>query len=56
MIASIIDQLNNISHIVHARHRSPTTCVVHAIAGLIASSHQNKKPGLHLDEHAFLAA
>jgi hypothetical protein len=26
------------------------------IAGLIAYSHQEKKPGLHLDEHALLAA
>jgi hypothetical protein len=26
------------------------------IAGLLAYSHQDKKPGLHLDERALLAA
>jgi hypothetical protein len=47
IIESIIDQLNNISQIEHVRHRSPTNFVVHLIAGLIAYSHQDKKPGLH---------
>lgn len=56
IIESIIDQLKNISQIEHTRHRSPTNFVVHLIAGLIAYSHQDKKPGLHLDERALLAA
>ena len=56
IIESIIDQLKNISQIEHSRHRSPVNFVVHLIAGLIAYSHQDKKPGLHLDEHALLAA
>ena len=56
IIESIIDQLKNISQIEHSRHRSPANFVVHLIAGLIAYSHQDKKPGLHLDEHALLAA
>ncbi|GHO55995.1 IS982 family transposase [Ktedonobacter robiniae] len=56
IIESIIDQLKNISQIEHSRHRSPTNFVIHLIAGLIAYSHQEKKPGLHLDEHALLAA
>jgi hypothetical protein len=30
--------------------------VVHLIAGLVVYSHQDKKPGLHLDECALLAA
>jgi hypothetical protein len=30
--------------------------VVHVIAGLVVYSHQDKKPGLHLDECALLAA
>jgi hypothetical protein len=55
-IESIIDQLTPISQIEHARHRSPTNVVVHVIAGLIAYSHQDTKPGLHLDEHSLLAA
>src|SRR5512142_2894840 len=56
IIEAIIDQLKNISQIEHSRHRSPTNFVVHLMAGLIAYSHQDKKPGLHLDEHALLAA
>jgi len=56
IIESIIDQLKNISQIEHSRHRSPVNFVVHLIAGLLAYSHQDKKPGLHLDEHALLAA
>ncbi len=56
IIEAIIDQLKNISHIEHSRHRSPTNFVVHLIAGLVAYTHQDKKPGLHLDEHALLAA
>ena len=56
IIESIIDQLKNISQIEHSRHRSPTNFVVHVLAGLIAYSHQDKKPGLHLDAHPLLAA
>src|SRR2546430_2346476 len=56
IIESIIDQLKNISQIEHSRHRSPTNFVVHLIAGLIAYSHQDKKPSLHLDQHALLVA
>ena len=53
---AIIDQLKNISQIGHYRHRSPINFVVHLIAGLLASSHQEKKLGPHLDEQALLAA
>ncbi len=56
IIECIIDQLKNISQIEHSRHRSPTNFVVHLIAGLIAYSHQEKKPSLHLDERHLLAA
>ncbi len=56
IIECIIDQLKNISQIEHARHRSPVNFVVHLIAGLIAYCHQEKKPGLHFDEHPLLAA
>jgi DDE family transposase len=56
IIESIIDQLKNISQIEHSRHRSPTNFVVHLIAGLLAYSHQEEKPGLHLDERALQAA
>jgi len=56
IIESIIDQLKNISQIEHSRHRSPTNFVVHLLAGLLAYSHQDKKPGLHLDQRLLLAA
>lgn len=56
IIESIIDQLKNSSQIEHSRHRSPTNFVVHLMAGLLAYSHQDKKPGLHLDKRALLAA
>ncbi|HEU5380527.1 MAG TPA: IS982 family transposase [Ktedonobacteraceae bacterium] len=56
IIESIIDQLKNISQIEHSRHRSPTNFVVHLIAGLLAYSHQDKKPSLHLDQRLLLAA
>jgi hypothetical protein len=55
VIESIIDQLKHISQSEHSRHRSPTNVVVHVVAGLIAYSHQDKKPGLHLDERPLLA-
>ena len=56
IIETITDQLKNISQIEHSRHRSPTNFVVHLIAGLLAYSHQDKKPGLHLDQRLRLAA
>lgn len=56
IIESIIDQLKNISQIEHSRHRSPTNFVIHLLAGLLAYSHQEKKPGLHLDQRLWLAA
>ena len=56
IIETIIDQLKHISQIEHARYHSPVNFVVHLIAGLIAYSHQDKKPGLHLDERPLLAA
>jgi hypothetical protein len=56
IIESIIDQLKNISQIEHSRHRSPTNFVVHLLAGLLAYSHQDKKPSLHLNERPLLVA
>lgn len=48
IIETINDQLKNISQIEHSRHRSPTNFLVNVICGLIAYSHQPKKPSLHL--------
>lgn len=49
IIETIIDQLKNISQIEHSRHRSPVNFAVNLLCGLIAYSHQPKKPSLLLD-------
>ena len=48
IIETVNDQLKNISQIEHSRHRSPGNFMVNLIAGLIAYTHQPKKPSLHL--------
>ena len=48
IIETISDQLKNISQIEHTRHRSPANFAVNLLAGLIAYTHQPKKPSLHL--------
>lgn len=42
------DQLKNISQIEHSRHRSPINFLVNLVSGLIAYTHQVKKPSLDL--------
>ncbi len=56
IIESIIDQLKNISETRTFPSPQPLNFVVHLVVGLIAYNHQDKKPGLHLDQHARLAA
>jgi transposase len=46
IIESVIDQLKNISQIEHSRHRSVTSFLVNLLCGLIAYTHQSKKPSL----------
>ena len=48
LIETVIDQLKNISQIQHTRHRSPTNDLVNILAGLVAYTHQPKKPSLKL--------
>ena len=48
IIETINDQLKNISQIEHSRHRSPMNFLVNLISGLIAYTHQPKKPSLDL--------
>jgi transposase len=48
IIETITDQLKNISQIEHTRHRSPANFAVNLLAGLIAYTHQDKKPSLRL--------
>ena len=46
LIETINDQLKNISQIEHTRHRSAVNFAVNLMAGLVAYSHQPKKPSL----------
>ena len=48
IIETVNDQLKNISHIEHSRHRKPANFAVNLIAGLIAYQLQPKKPSLNL--------
>lgn len=48
LIETINDQLKNVSQIAHTRHRSVTNFLVNLLAGLIAYTHQPKKPSLKL--------
>jgi hypothetical protein len=52
IIETINDQLKNISQIEHTRHRKPANFAVNLIAGLIAYTHQAKKPSLTLGDLA----
>lgn len=49
IIETINDQLKNISHIEHSRHRSLSGYMINVISGLIAYTYQPKKPSLNLD-------
>ena len=48
IVESVIDQLKNISQIVHSRHRSISNFLVNLMAGLLAYTFQPKKPALNL--------
>ena len=50
IIETINDQLKNISQIEHSRHRSPINFLVNLVSGLIAYTHQPKKPSLDLTQ------
>ena len=57
VIECVNDFLKNICQIEHTRHRSPKNFMVNLLAGLIAYTHQPKKPSLPLapKDHALLA-
>ena len=44
LIETVNDQLKNISQIEHTRHRSVSNFLINMLSGLIAYSHQEKKP------------
>lgn len=48
LIETITDQLKSISQVAHTRHRSVDNFLVNLVAGLIAYTHQPKKPSLNL--------
>ena len=50
IIETINDQLKNISQVEHTRHRSPANFAVNLLAGLIAYTHQPKKPSIRLPQ------
>ncbi len=56
VIETVIDQLKNISQIEHSRHRSPVNCFINILCGLIAYSHQPKKPGIAMEDHLMASA
>lgn len=56
IIETINDQLKNISQIEHSRHRSIPNFVVNLISGLIAYTHQKKKPSLNITNKELLVA
>ena len=46
IIETINDQLKNISDIEHSRHRSVGNFLINILCGLIAYTHQPKKPSI----------
>jgi hypothetical protein len=52
LIETVTDQLKNISQVAHTRHRSVDNFLVNLVAGLIAYTHQPKKPSLNLRDES----
>ena len=50
IIATVNDQLKNISQIEHPKHRGIDNFLVNLLAGIIAYSRQSKKPSLNLND------
>ena len=48
IIETVNDQLKNISQIEHTRHRSPENFLINMLAGIVAYTHQPKKPSINL--------
>jgi hypothetical protein len=52
LIETITNQLKNISQVAHTRHRSVDNFLVNLVVGLIAYTHQPKKPSLNLRDES----
>ena len=51
IIETINDQLKNISQIEHSRHRSIANFFINLLSGLVAYTHQEKKPSIKLEKN-----
>lgn len=56
IIETVNDQLKNISQIEHSRHRSIANFFVNLLAGLVAYTHQKKKPSIKFKNQLMLAS
>lgn len=56
IIESINDQLKNISQVEHTRYRSIDGFMLNLLAGLVAYTHQPKKPSIYHDGLPILQA
>ena len=52
IIETIIDQLKNLYHIDHTRHRSPINFLVNVVAGMVAYAWRPNKPGIKTNKLA----
>lgn len=50
IIETIIDQLKNLYHLEHTRHRSPVNFLVNTIGALIAYTWRENKPGVKINQ------
>lgn len=50
IVETIIDQLKNLYHVEHSRHRSPINFLVNTVAALIAYAWRPNKPGIRVDK------
>lgn len=50
IVETIIDQLKNLYHVEHSRHRSPINFLVNTVAALIAYAWRPNKPGIRIDK------
>ncbi|CAF24047.1 IS982-like element ISPasp2 family transposase [Candidatus Protochlamydia amoebophila] len=50
IIETVNDQLKNISQIEHTRHRNAGNFLINLLAGIVAYTHQPKKPSINLTE------
>jgi hypothetical protein len=55
IIETVNDQLKNISQIEHTRHRSVVNFLVNLLSGIVAYTHQPKKPSLKYDNNLIVS-